>query len=99
MNLGGSNCAFYMTSYIIYCCAYKGTFDALVTDEKVTGTVNTVHIWDHHPQLQRANYLQDYKLVNDAFSMHLVRTMEEDRTKRLSMEAQEIIYKHGAWYI
>jgi len=98
-NLGGQACMFHMTSYVVYSCTYKGTFDALTTMGKVGGDVDDAHIWDHYPQLQRKNYLLDYKLVNDAFSMHLVRTMEEDRTKRLSMEAQKVIYRHGTWFI
>jgi len=98
-NLGGKMNMFHMTCYVVYAYAFRGTFNGLQTIGKVKSNPGDVNIWEHYPQLKRRESLQHYRRVNDSFSMHLVRTMEEDRAKRLSVEAQAPIYNDGAWFI
>lgn len=52
-------------------------------------------IYAHLPQIIVQGYKDDYRKFNDFFSMKLVRTMEGDKSKRLSLEAQSVIRPMG----
>lgn len=50
------------------------------------------------PQLSMYK-IEDYKRVNDAFTMYITRMLQGGIHRRLSKEAIELIEKYGSWYI
>lgn len=86
---------FSMSSYD----AYSHTLRENIQGLKKVGTLGKEPrnnlIYAHIPQITIYQYRENYQRVNNVFTMRLVRLMEGDKAKRLSLEAQSVIQLVG----
>lgn len=101
---------FTVTSYLVYMFARHQPLPRLIKKGEIGNGPNQGKVYDCYPQLHYYDIAQreknniayaigQYECVNDAFTMHLVRLMQEGLHIRLSKQATTLIRKYGAWFI
>lgn len=81
---------FYIGSYIIYSLAWAYEYIGLMYRGPVGTRSGQLRACESYPQLHYLNK-PHYRRVNDAFTMHITRTLQGGIHKRLSREAKELI--------
>lgn len=89
---------FYMSSYVVYILARYGKYKGLNCRAPVGPAEGQMLAYDAYPKLHLSNSVAHYRRVNDAFTMHIVRTLQGSTHIRLSKEAMKLIKKYGFWY-
>lgn len=89
---------FYMSSYIIYSLARAHEYVGLIYRGPVGTRAGELRACESYTQLHYPSKT-NYKRVNDAFTMHITRTLQCGIHQRLSPQAKELVEKFGAWFI
>jgi len=67
--------------------------------EIVGNAARELKVYDYYPQMQHVNSLVHYKRVNDAFTMHITKILQGDMSKRISLEATNVVQNYGYSFI
>lgn len=89
---------FYMSSYLIYSLAKAHEYIGLIYIGPVGMGARELRACDSYTQLHYTG-IAHYKRVNNAFMMHITRTLQDGIHQRLSPQAKELIKKFNAWFI
>lgn len=87
-----------MSSYIIYSLARAHEYAGLTYRGPVSTRAGELRACESYTQLHYPIKIH-YKRVNDAFTMHITRTLQGGIHQRLSPQAKELIEKFGVWFI
>lgn len=90
--------SFYMSSCVIYSLARCYEYARLSHRGIVRRGPREIIVCDSYAQLHHPPK-RHFKMVNDTFTMHITRILQGGIHQRLSLEAQELVKKHGAWFI
>lgn len=86
---------FYMSSYIIYFLARNYEHVGLVYRSVVGRGTGEIRACESYTQLHHLTK-KHYRRVNDAFTMHITRTLQGGIHQRLSSKAQKLVNQYGA---
>lgn len=87
-----------MSSYVIYTVARCYEYAGLTHRGIVGRGLREIRVCDSSAQLHHPPK-KHFKIVNDAFTMHITRILQGGIHQQLSLDAQEFVKKHGAWFI
>lgn len=82
---------FFMSSYVFYSYALRENIQGLNKVGMLGRELGNNLTYAHVPQITIHQYQEHYYRINDVFSMRLVKIMEGDKAKILSLEAQSVI--------